>query len=188
MIRNARGRAARASLSCLFAALCAAGAFVALPIPGSPVPIVAQNLFVVLAGLLLGPLWGSAAVLAFLCLGALGFPVFSGGRGGLALFAGPTGGYLVGYALAAFASGLVARKRGIARSALGAVLGFALILALGVLRLKLLKEVEWGEALALGLLPFLPGDAVKAILATLVAAKLGPFADSLTGRGSHGRA
>jgi len=183
-----RSRLVRISLACLFAALCAAGAFIALPVPISPVPIVVQNLFVVLAGLLLGPLAGGAAVLIFLCLGALGFPVFSGGRGGLAHFAGPTGGYLVGYLAAAVIGGFFARKRGLLRSALGSVLGFALILAFGVLRLKLLKNVDWGKALAAGVIPFLPGDAIKAVVAALVAAKLGPFVDSLAGRNGHGRA
>jgi biotin transport system substrate-specific component len=188
MVTDSRLRAARASLACLFAALCAAGAFIALPIPGTPIPVVIQNLFVVLAGLLLGPLWGGASVLLFLALGALGFPVFSGGRGGFAHIAGPTGGYIIGYLVAAFFAGLVARKRGLFRSSLASILGFALILALGVLRLKLLKNVDWGKALAAGVLPFLPGDAVKAILAALVATRLGPFADSLTGRGKAGNA
>lgn len=182
MNRDTRPRAVRAALACLFAALCSAGAFIALPLPGSPVPIVVQNLFVVLAGLLLGPWWGSAAVLLFLGLGAIGFPVFSGGRGGIAIFAGPTGGYLIGYLAAALAAGLVGRKRRLWRSALGSALGFILILALGTLRLKLLKNVDWPKALAAGLLPFLPGDAIKAILAALVGAKLGPFADSLGGK------
>jgi biotin transport system substrate-specific component len=181
MDTDSRLRAARTSLACLFAALCAAGAFIALPIPGSPIPVVIQNLFVVLAGLLLGPLWGSVSVLIFLVLGALGFPVFSGGRGGLAHFAGPTGGYILGYLVAAFVAGHIARKRGLLRSALAASAGFLIILALGVLRLKLLKNVNWAKALAAGVLPFLPGDAVKAILAALVAAKLGPYTDSLTG-------
>lgn len=187
MQSDQRTTIARVSLACLFAALCSAGAFIALPIPGSPVPVVIQNLFVVLAGLLLGPLWGSAAVLAFLCLGALGFPVFSGGRGGIAHLVGPTGGYLVGYLVAAFFAGLLARRRRPLGTALGSVAGFAFILGLGVLRLKLLKNVDWGKALAAGLLPFLPGDAVKAVLAALTAIKLGPFMDSLVGASSRAK-
>lgn len=182
MTIDPRSRTARVSLSCLFAALCAAGAFIVFPIPGSPVPVVVQNLFVVLAGLLLGPVDGSVAVLIFLCLGALGFPVFSGGRGGLAHFAGPTGGYLIGYIVAALLAGAVARKRGPLRNSIGAVIGFVSILSIGVVRLKLLKNVDWGKAFAAGFLPFLPGDAVKAVLCALVATKLGPFVDSLTGK------
>jgi biotin transport system substrate-specific component len=180
MTIDRHSRIARVALSCLFAALCAAGAFIALPIPGSPVPVIVQNLFVVLAGLLLGPIGGSSAVLIFLCLGALGFPVFSGGRGGLAHFAGPTGGYMIGYLVAAFFAGAIAKKRGLLRCGIGAAIGFISILAMGVVRLKLLKNVDWGKAFAAGVLPFLPGDAVKTVLGTLVATKLGPFVDSLT--------
>lgn len=184
MHKEQHSRVVRVSLACLFAALCSAGAFIALPVPLSPIPLVVQNLFVVLAGLLLGPLGGGSAIVIFICLGALGFPVFSGGRGGLAHIAGPTGGYIAGYLVAAILAGSIARKRGLLRSALGAAVGFAVILALGVLRLKLLKNVDWEKALAVGVLPFLPGDAIKAVIAALVGARLGPFVDSLTGRSS----
>ena len=83
----------------LFAALICAGSVIA--IPAGPVPIVLQNAFAVLAGLLLGPIQGAGAVGLFLIAGALGLPVFSGGKGGFAVFAGPTGGYLAGYFFAA---------------------------------------------------------------------------------------
>ena len=82
-------------LASLFAALTAVGAFVAIPI--GPVPIVLQNLFVMLMGLMLGPRWGLAGVAAYLLAGALGLPVFAGGTGGGGRFVGPTGGYLLGY-------------------------------------------------------------------------------------------
>jgi biotin transport system substrate-specific component len=174
---------ARVALSCLFAALCCAGAYLTIPLPVGPVPIVAQNFFAVLAGLLLGPLWGGASVLSFIAIGAVGFPVFSAGRGGIAHLAGPTGGYLVGYLAGAVVAGLIARRRGKASAILGAATGFLVILALGVLRLKLLRNVDWGKALAAGVIPFLIGDAIKAALASIVALSLGPFVDSLTGRG-----
>ncbi len=172
----------RFALVCLFAALCAAGAFISLPIPGSPVPIVVQNLFVVLAGLLLGPLEGGLAVLVFLFVGALGFPVFSGGRGGLAHFLGPTGGYLLGYLAAALVAGMLGRRRGLFWTIVATVTAYLAILALGVLGLHLVKNVDWTKALAIGALPFLPGDGLKAVLTILVALRLGPFTDSLLGR------
>lgn len=172
----------RFALVCLFAALSAAGAFISLPIPGSPVPIVVQNLFIVLAGLLLGPLEGSLAVLAFLLVGALGFPVFSGGRGGLAHFLGPTGGYLLGYLVAALLAGILGRRRGLWGTIIATVTAYLAILGLGVLGLHLVKNVDWTKALAIGALPFLPGDGIKAVLTVLVAQRLGPFTDSLLGR------
>jgi biotin transport system substrate-specific component len=171
----------RLALACLFTALCGAGAFISLPFPGSPVPLVVQNLFVVLAGLLLGPVEGLASVVLFLVLGALGFPVFAGGRGGLAHFAGPTGGYLIGYLAAAVLAGLLARRRGLAGTIAGAAVGFLVILAFGALRLKFLKNVGWGKAAAIGILPFLIGDGIKAVIAVLLSLRLGRLADSLRG-------
>ena len=78
----------------LLAALIAAGAYLALPI--GPVPIVLQNLFVFLSGLLLGPRWGVASVGGYLMAGALGLPVVAGGVGGVGRLAGPTGGGSLG--------------------------------------------------------------------------------------------
>jgi biotin transport system substrate-specific component len=170
----------KAALACLFSALACVGAYVSLPLPISPVPLTLSNLFPILGGLLLGPAWGSLSVLLYLAIGALGFPVFTGGSGGLAHFAGPTGGYLAGYLAGAFLAGLAARKRGILGSALGAAIGFATILLLGALGLMLQNGISWGKAMAVGVLPFLLGDGIKAALAAIVAAKLGSFADSLS--------
>jgi biotin transport system substrate-specific component len=146
------------------------------------VPVVVQNLFVVLAGLLLGPVDGPLAVLLFLGLGALGFPVFSGGHGGLAVLVGPTGGYLAGYLVAALLAGILARGRRLVTTMVGSVAAFLAILALGCAGLMLLRNVSLAKALAVGVLPFLIGDGLKCVLAVLVAMKLGPFTDSLRGR------
>lgn len=94
----------------LFASLMAAGAAIAIPI--GPVPIVLQNLFVLLAGLLLGGKWGAASVGIYLLAGALGMPVFSGGTGGIGRFAGPTGGYLIGFLPAVYIVGKTVEKLG----------------------------------------------------------------------------
>jgi polyribonucleotide nucleotidyltransferase len=92
----------------LFAALTAVGAFLAIPI--GPVPIVLQNMFVYLAGLLLGGRWGLASVGVYLLAGACGLPVFAGGLGGISRFIGPTGGYLIGYLPAVFLIGTMSQK------------------------------------------------------------------------------
>lgn len=184
--KKPKASGSRLALICLFSALCAAGAVITIPLPIGPVPIVIQNLFVVLAGLILGPLDGGIAVALFLLLGGLGFPVFSGGRGGLAHFFGPTGGYLIGYLLAAILSGLVARRRGLVLTIAAAVIGFLTILGAGCVGLKLLKGVDWPKAFSLGLIPFILGDAIKCALASLVAIKVGPFADSLLEKKPNG--
>lgn len=159
-------------LASLFAALTAVGALVAIPI--GPVPIVLQNFFVMLMGLLLGPRWGLAGVGVYLLAGALGLPVFAGGASGLARFAGPTGGYLVGYLpCVALIGWIAARGRGRrVVDALALVSGTAALYACGVSWLSVVTGLGWGQALALGAVPFLPGDIAKVISAVLLAPSL----------------
>ena len=92
----------------LLAALMTAGAFISIPV--GPVPIVLQNMFVFLAGLLLGSRWGLASVGVYLLAGACGLPVFAGGMGGIGRIVGPTGGYLIGYLPAVFIIGYLSQK------------------------------------------------------------------------------
>ncbi len=155
-------------LASLFAALTAVGALIALPI--GPVPIVLQNFFVMLMGLLLGPRWGLAGVAAYLLAGALGLPVFAGGTSGLARFAGPTGGYLIGYLPSVAIIGWIAAKgRGHRlHDVLAMLSGTAALYACGVTWLKIVTGMAWSKALAVGLIPFLPGDIAKIIAAALV--------------------
>ena len=168
----------RPVLSCLFAALISVGAYIAVPLPGTPVPVVLQNLFIMLAALLLGPGWGLAAVLVYLSLGTLGLPVFAGGAGGFARFLGPTGGYLLGYVPAALAIGFVSRlgaRRRWWRDALALLAGELLVYGIGLPWLKAAIHADWAKALSAGLLPFMLGDAVKAVLAVVLAGRLSPL-------------
>jgi biotin transport system substrate-specific component len=98
------------TMTALFAAIIAAGTFITIPLPFSPVPVVLQDFFSLLAGLVLGPFLGGAALALYLLAGALGAPVFAGASGGIARFFGPTGGFLAGYLLSAVASGLIAGR------------------------------------------------------------------------------
>jgi biotin transport system substrate-specific component len=163
------------------AGLIIVGAYIAFPLPASPVPVVLQNFFVILAGLLLGPVWGAASVALYLALGALGLPVFAGGAGGLSVFAGPTGGYLVGFLPAAVVAGGVARlgQASIWKDAVGALAGAVLIFAVGVPWLKTVAELDWPAALAAGLLPFIVGDVFKVIASVLVAQAVRPAFEKL---------
>ncbi len=155
-------------LASLFAALTAVGAWVAIPV--GPVPIVLQNLFVMLMGLLLGPRWGMAGVGVYLLAGALGLPVFAGGTSGIARFAGPTGGYLVGYLPCVAVIGWVsALGRGHRLfDALAMVCGTAALYTCGVGWLQLVTGMAWDKALGIGVMPFLPGDIAKIIAAVLL--------------------
>lgn len=158
----------------LMAALMAAGAYIAIPV--GPVPIVLQNLFIMLAGLLLGPRWGTVSVGVYLLAGAFGLPVFSGGSGGLARFAGPTGGYLLGFLPAVYLIGLISRRkrRRAFWDVLAMVLGTGLIYALGVSWLIVWTHMGLQKALAAGVLPFLVGDALKIAAAVPIARALRP--------------
>jgi biotin transport system substrate-specific component len=166
------------TLTALFAALIAAGTFIAIPLPFSPVPAVLQNFFALLAGLLLGPLRGGAAVGLYLIAGALGAPVFAGAAGGLVYLMGPTGGYLLGYFLAALSAGLIAGKPRLdktpsrKRLILAVVTGLLVIYIPGVFRLKLALDASWARALGAGFFPYLIGDTLKGLAAAIIAPRL----------------
>lgn len=159
----------------LMAALTAAGAYIAIPI--GPVPIVLQNLFVMLAGLLLGGRWGLISIAVYLVAGAIGLPVFAGGTGGIAKFVGPTGGYLIGFALAAFLIGLISEKgKGkVVIDILAMLLGTLLIYAIGVTWLKVVTGMDFAKAMSVGMLPFLIGDALKIAAAIPIARAVRPI-------------
>jgi len=173
-----------AVLSCLFAALISIGAFIALPVPGSPVPIVLQNMFIMLAALILGPKWGLFATVLYLLFGLLGLPVFSGGAGGIAKLLGPTGGYLIGYIPASVVMGFIAikGKRKVPINIFACLAGMTIVYAFGIVWLKSVLGIEWGKALAAGLYPFILGDIVKIALASLLAPRLFAGIEILTGR------
>jgi len=162
-------------LASLMAALTAVGAYIHIPV--GPVPLVLTTLFVLLSGLLLGSRWGLTSMGVYLLVGAIGMPVFAGGRGGLAHFFGPTGGYLVGYGLSAWVVGLISERcKGVmAWEIMAVILGVLSIYALGVPWLKVVAQMSWTKALGVGVVPFLIGDAVKAAAALVLARAVRPM-------------
>lgn len=159
----------------LFAALIAALGLVpqiVIPFAGG-VPITAQTLGVMLAGLVLGPWRGALAVLVFIAVVALGAPLLAGGRGGLGVFAGPTVGFLVGWPVAAIVIGLIyraARERGAFLAGVVACVvgGIAVLYLFGVVGLALVTDLDLLAAL-LAVLIFIPGDILKAVIASFIA-------------------
>lgn len=145
---------------------------------GGSVPVTLQTLGITLAAAVLGPWRGAAAVLTYLALIAVGLPVASGFKGGLGLFAGPTGGYLVGFVPMAVVVGALSRLairrvRGprLPLALFGAaVAGLPVLYLLGVGWLSLSTGTPLTEALVIGMAVFLPGDLVKAGLAAGVTA------------------
>ena len=161
--------------------LIAAAAKVAVPM--WPVPITMTTFAVLTVGAAYGPGLGLATLLTYLAVGAAGVPVFAGETAGLSYMLGGTGGYLVGYALAAGVLGWAAR-RGLDRTVLGMaaalLAGNLAIYVPGLLWLNQMPYAEgWAWTVENGALPFLLGDALKLVLAAMVL----PLAWRLTGRG-----
>ncbi|HLJ58318.1 MAG TPA: biotin transporter BioY [bacterium] len=168
----------------VFAALTAVGAQVETPLPFSPVPVVLSNFFAVLAGLTLGARLGAMSQVAYALAGVAGLPVFAGLRGGGAVLAGPTGGYLVGFVLAAAVAGALRGPLpiGSRRAAWAAAAAAAVIYVPGVPWLAATTGMSAHRAFFVGVLPFLPGDALKTVAAAIVAPSLARVAATRTGR------
>jgi biotin transport system substrate-specific component len=143
---------------------------VAMPIPGTPVPLTLQPLVVVLAGLLLGPLDAAIAMIAYLVAGAAGLPVFAPiGAPGLARLMGPTGGYLLAYPLAAALAGRLGQGRvSFVSRALAAEAGILMLYVGGLAQLTVLTG-SLTTAAVLGVKYFVAADAVKALAAAALA-------------------
>ncbi len=162
-------------LASLMAALTAVGAYVHVPI--GPVPIVLSTLFAILSGLLLGSRWGLASMGLYLLVGAIGLPVFAGGRGGFAHFFGPTGGYLFGFAFASWLTGFISeRSQGsLILDVSAVIIGSLTIYGLGVPWLKVVTQMSWPKTLMVGVIPFLIGDVTKAAVAVVLARSVRPI-------------
>lgn len=157
-------------LSALFCALIVVGSYIVIPMV--PVPIVLATYFILTVGALLGWKWGFATVALYLFLGVIGLPVFSGGKAGIGTLIGPTGGYLVGYLLAAGVAGLIAaphKGRSLLRLILAILAGTFIIYLVGVLWLNFSTIRDFKKSLLYGLLPFLIGDGIKGVAAVLSA-------------------
>ena len=149
-------RARRIAYAAAFAALLTVASYVSFALPFTDVPFTLQVLVVLLAGFVLG---------------AVGVPVFAGGAAGIGVVLGPLGGYIIGWPFAAAIAGAFAR-RGIGLRLLGAALGIVCVYAFGVTGLHIAQGVPWRTAVLVGALPFLPFDALKGIVAVLIAPAL----------------
>ncbi len=181
--QRTRWNATDLGLIAVFAALVAGSALIAaIPLGGVGVPITVQSLTIILTGLVLGPGRAFAAVGLYVVLGLAGLPIFSGGRSGLGLLAGPSAGYIIGFPLAAAAVGWLAvlvLRRTAASGKLRAVLLFGaamigsivFIHGLGVLGLMVNAKMDLPKAFLADLV-FYPGDIIKNLLAVPIALAL----------------
>ena len=141
-----------------------------IAIPLSPVPITGQTFAVLLAGAVLGARRGALAQLLYLAEGAVGLPVFAGATGGAHVFAGPTAGYLLAFPLAAAVTGALCARgwdRRVPTMFAAMLIGSAVIFACGLAGLA--RFVPARALIGSGLLPFVPGDLLKAALAAIAA-------------------
>lgn len=162
-------------LAGIFTAVTAICSWINIPLPFTAVPINLALLGVHLSGSLLGGRYGLYSQLIYILLGAIGVPVFSGFSGGFAVIAGPTGGFIVGYAFCALTVGILTKNSTAAsRLALSMIFGLAICYGFGLAWFM----IPTGSTLWAGLIacvfPFLPGDAVKILLAILLTKRLKP--------------
>ena len=165
-----------------------------IPLPWTPIPITGQTFGVLLAAVLLGQWWSGISMAMYVCLGVAGIPWFNGGIGGMAAIAGPTGGYLIGFILAALFLGYVVDKYAKARSfrnllILMILADFVLVFGPGLIQLHLWSNlagkgaIAFPALLAMGLIPFIPGEIIKLVAAASAAWALSSKKDSLAKRG-----
>ena len=162
-------------------AILAISAQVRIPLGFTPVPVSGQTFAVLLLGSALGPRRGVLTALAYIAAGVAGAPFFSDFGSGPGRLLGPTGGYLIGFVAASAVLGMLARRRadrriGLAFAAMIAANG--VIYGFGLVGLMLATGSDLGRAAELGLYPFLVGDLIKAVLASLAL----PAAWTLVGR------
>lgn len=169
-----RSQALSLAYIAVFAALLIVLAFVVIPVGAAGVPIVLQNIAVILTGLILGAKRGFLATGLFLLLGLFGLPVLAGGRSTLAALAGSTVGYLVGYLISAAVAGALAYRAPRNSTirfilfAFAGILGVAIQYACGIVGLHLRAQLDWGPAFA-AQIPFLLPDLAKLAVAVVIA-------------------
>lgn len=154
--------------SALFAAIIGVLAQMTIPLP--LVPITGQTLAIGLAATILGARYGTLSVVLYLCMGAIGMPVFAEMKAGLGIIMGPTGGYLIGFIPTAFIIGYFLEKTSftLKNAIIANVIGMFVALFFGTVWLKVIADISWTAAFVGGFAPFLIGGILKALMASWV--------------------
>lgn len=156
----------------IFAALTAIFAQISIPLPFTPVPVTFQVLAVCLTAAILGSKLGTVSQLIYVALGAIGVPVFSGGKAGLHIITGPTGGYILGFIAAAFIIGRIVERKSVptfANTSTAMLSGLLAIYLLGMVQLALVAKLPLPAAFMAGVVPFIGIDIVKIVLGAYIA-------------------
>lgn len=155
-------------ISALFATIIGVLAQITIPLP--MVPITGQTLAIGLAATILGSKYGAISVVIYLCMGAIGLPVFAQMSGGLGILFGPTGGFLVAFVPTAFIIGYFLEKTNftLKNAVIANIIGMFIALSFGSIWLKVIANLSWFAAFMAGALPFLIVGILKAILAAWI--------------------
>ncbi len=163
-------------LTSTFASLTAVGASIQVPLPFTPIPITLQTFFVYASGTLLGGHLGALSQSLYILVGMLGLPVFAGWRSGFGVLIGPTGGYLLGFIPGSYVIGKLAETKtrpSIYWLLFSIAAGTSIIYLIGILQTAAVLGITLSEAMATGVFPFILGDSAKAVVAALVANRIG---------------
>lgn len=170
------------TLVSLFAALTAISAYLSIPV--QPVAISLQTLVVLLSGMILGSKLGALSQIVYILIGLAGLPVFTGGYGGIAVLSRPSFGYAIGFILGAYVSGRICetfKKHDILKYSIASILGTLGIYLLGlpyfyyIINMVMGKSLSVSAVLKSGLIIFLPGDIIKAIVAIIISWRIVPI-------------
>lgn len=165
-------------LSAMFTALIAVGAFIRVPVPLWPFTL--QTLFTTMAGLLLGPRWGTLSCVAYMLLGLAGLPIFTGGGGPQYVFQ-PTFGCIVGFAVGAWAAGMIVQrstKRGFACCFFAAFVDMIIVYVIGMAWFWAIKAFYLNDPIGVWTLfvtcfvPTIGVDLLKALIAAWVSERV----------------
>ncbi|WP_226037621.1 biotin transporter BioY [Aquibacillus saliphilus] len=150
----------------IFAAITAILAQIEIPLP--IVPISGQTFAVGLTATIIGSRYGAIAMVCYALLGGVGMPVFAGFKGGVQVLIGPTGGYIIGFILAAYVTGLILEKTKftLPMAMIANTIGMIITLIFGATQLKIVLGMTWGQALVTGIYPFVVVGLIKAFLAS----------------------
>jgi biotin transport system substrate-specific component len=154
--------------SAIFVALLAIGGIISISVPMIRTPFSLQVFFVLLTSLVLGPFYGSISVFVYILLGVIGIPIFAGMRSGPAVLFGPTGGFLLGFLISVPFIAFLSKKLHL----LSLLLGLLVIYFFGSLQYAFVAKVSFGKSLLVAVLPFIPLDCFKALLAYEIYSKL----------------
>lgn len=176
---NNRKKTFTVTMCALFTALTAICSQIQIPLPEIPINLALFAVF--MSGALLGAGYGALSMITFVLLGAVGIPVFAGAKGGLAAVTGATGGYIIGYIVCAWLTGFIIKHTSnkIYIMVIAMIIGLAACYILGTIWYMIISGNALKVSLTYCVIPFLPGDAIKIMLAAVISNRIRHMVDDI---------